>query len=86
MKDAASADVSSGVAPRKFVDVGPIGDQASNAVVNDDASSVVMPSSEDTRHVDDTLVGESDSGSPADNTDVADAADQDDWHKAIGRG
>lgn len=86
VKDAASADVSSGVAPRKFVDVGPIGDQASNAVVNDDASSVVMPSSEDTRHVDDTLVGESDSGSPADNTDVADAADQDDWHKAIGRG
>ena len=85
-KDAAPADVSSGVAPRKSVDVELISDQASNAVVNDDASSVVMPSSEDTRHVDDTLVGESDSGSPADNTDVADAADQDDWHKAIGRG
>lgn len=83
-KDAAPADVSSGVAPRKSVDVELISDQASNAVVNDDASSVVMPSSEDARHVGDALVEESDSGSPAENSDAVDTGNQDDRHKAIG--
>ena len=85
-KDAASADVGSVVAARKSLDVEPIDDQASNACVNDDAISVVMPSSEDAQRVDDTLVEESDSGSPAENTDVADDADQDDRHKAVGAG
>ena len=85
-KDAASADVSSVVVARKSVDVEPIDDQASNACVNDDASSVVMPSSEDAQRVDDTLAEDSDSGSPAENTDVADNADQDDRHKAVGAG
>ena len=85
-KDAAPADVSSGVAPRKSVDVELISDQASNAVVNDDASSVVMPSSEDARHVDDAWVEGFDSGLPAENTDVVDTGDQDDRHKAIEAG